>query len=267
MPRTRAVSQPLPPTPVSFLGRFIFYPETRLVGAPADFGLVYEDVRFAAADGVRLHGWWVPGPRSETILWLHGNAGNISHRLDNLRLLHDHVGASVLLFDYRGYGASAGTPSERGVYADGAGAYVHLQARADVKPDRIVYFGRSLGAAVAVDLAIRTSPRGLILETPFTSVRDMAAEILPSPLAALIPASFDNLAKIGSVRCPILFVHGDRDEVVPYAQGRRLFDAAPEPKSFLTLPGARHNDTYMAGGERYFRCLREFLDALTAPAG
>jgi hypothetical protein len=251
---------------MTLLGRFIFYPEVRLVGTPGDVALAYEDARFPATDGVRLHGWWVPGPRPETILWMHGNAGNISHRLENLRLLHDRVGASVILFDYRGYGASAGTPSERGLYADAAGALAYLRGRADVQADRIVYFGRSLGAAVAVELALRAPPRGLILETAFTSVRGMAAEMLPSPLAALVPPSFDSLTKIGAVRCPILFVHGDRDEVVPYAQGRRLFDAARAPKSFVTLPGAGHNDTYLVGGDHYFRRLGEFLDSLAAPA-
>jgi hypothetical protein len=251
---------------MTLLGRFIFYPETRLVGTPADVGLVYEEARFSTADGVLLHGWWVSGRRPETILWLHGNAGNISHRLDNLRLLHERVGASVLLFDYRGYGASAGTPSERGLYADAAGALAYLRGRTDVQADRIVYFGRSLGAAVAVELALHAPPPGLVLETAFTSVRGMAAEMLPSPLAALVPESFDNLARIGAVRCPILFVHGDRDEVVPYAQARRLFDAARAPKSLFTLPGAGHNDTYLVGGDRYFRRIEEFLDSLAAAA-
>ena len=250
---------------MSLLGRFIFYPETPHAGTPATVGLTYEDAWFPAADGARLHGWWVPGPRAETVLWFHGNAGNISHRLDNLRLLHDHVGASVLLFDYRGYGRSAGRPTERGLYEDASGALAHLRSRPGVAHSPIIYFGRSLGAAVATELAVRAHPSGLILETPFTSVQDMAAEILPAPLAALLPPSFDTLTRIARVRCPVLVIHGDCDEVVPYAQGRRVFDAAPEPKSLLTVAGAHHNDTYLVAGEPYFATLRRFIDEIEIP--
>lgn len=248
---------------MSMIDRFIFFPERELDGTPADVGLRYEDAWFPAADGVRLHGWWVPGRRAETILWFHGNAGNISHRLENLRLLHDAVGPSVLLMDYRGYGRSTGRPSESGLYADGRGALAYLRSRPEVDRERVVYLGQSLGSAVAVELATQRSPLGLILETPFTSAREMAARILPGPLAHIVPRRFDNLGRIGKVRCPMLFIHGDRDEVVPYAQGRRLFDAAPAAKTFFTVSGARHNDTFVVGGRGYFDRVREFLDSLT----
>jgi fermentation-respiration switch protein FrsA (DUF1100 family) len=247
---------------MNLIERFIYYPEARLEATPADVGIPYEVARFAAADGVRLHGWYVPGRRAETLVWFHGNAGNISHRVDNLRHLHNLVGVAVLIFDYRGYGESEGSPSEAGLYADARAALAYLRGRDDVDAGRLVYFGRSLGSAVAVDLAVDEPPHALILETPFTSVREMATRMLPAPLTAIVPSMFDNLAKVGSLRGPKLFIHGDSDELVPYEQGRRLYEAAPPPKAFFTIRGAGHNDTYIVGGERYFRQIEKFLNDL-----
>lgn len=247
---------------MNVIERLIYYPEAHLEASPGDLGMAFEVASFAADDGVALHGWYVPGRRTETLVWFHGNAGNISHRLDNLRHLHNLVGVNVLLFDYRGYGQSAGTPSEAGLYADARGALAYLRGRDDVDPARIVYFGRSLGSAVAIDLAVTAPPAGLILETPFLSVREMATRLLPGPLTAIVPSLFDNLAKISSITAPKLFIHGDRDDLVPYEQGRRLYDAAIAPKAFFTIRGAGHNDTYVVGGERYFRQIEKFLDGL-----
>jgi len=249
---------------MNLIERFIFFPESEIAATPGSLSLEYEDVWFSASDGVALHGWWVPGSRPETILWFHGNAGNISHRVDNLRLLHDHVGVNVFLFDYRQYGRSQGKASEEGLYADARGALAYLRSRGDLAQERIVYFGRSLGSAVAVDLAATNSPRGLILETPFASIRAMARRLLPGPLSAVVPAGFDNLAKIPGIHCPKLFIHGDSDEIVPYEQGRLLFEAASPPKSFFTIRGAGHNDTYIVAGSRYFARMRDFLDGLNA---
>jgi hypothetical protein len=242
------------------LERLIFYPEPALAGTPADLRLAYEDAAFRTRDGIRLHGWYVPGRRRETLLWLHGNAGNISHRLENLRMLHDAVGVGVLLFDYRGYGQSEGTPSEKGLYEDARAAFAYLRKREDVDMAYLVYFGRSLGSAVAINLALEDPPRRLILESPFASIRAMARAIFPAPLALLAPAGFDNLSKIGRVRSPLLVIHGDRDEVVPYEQGRQLFAAAPDPKAFYEIRNAGHNDTYLIGGAEYFDRIEKFLD-------
>jgi fermentation-respiration switch protein FrsA (DUF1100 family) len=247
---------------MNLVDRFIFFPDSALLATPAELALPYEDVHFTAPDGPRLHGWWVPGRRQETLLWLHGNAGNISHRLENLRLLHDHVGANVFIFDYRQYGQSEGTASESGLYADARGALSYVQGRSDVAADRVIYFGRSLGSAVAIDLAAEHEPRGLVLETPFVSVREMAKRMLPGPLSVVVPTSFDNFAKISGIACPKLFLHGDRDEIVPYEHGRRLFEAATPPKAFFTIRGATHNDTYIVGGARYFAQIADFLDKL-----
>jgi hypothetical protein len=244
--------------------RLIFHPSTAIEETPADVGLIYEEVSFAADDGTRLFGWFVPAPGPWTFLWLHGNAGNISHRVDNLRLVHDLVGAKVLIFDYRGYGRSAGTPTEEGTYRDAEAALAYLRARPDVDGRRIVYFGRSLGSAVAADLAVKAEPAGLILESPFLSIRAMARAVLPFvPLGPLLRTRYDCLEKVRRLTCPLLVIHGDEDRLVPYSQGRRLFEAAKQPKTFYTVRSAGHNDTYIVGGEAYFAAITRFLESLS----
>ena len=243
--------------------RYFFFPVREMEGTPSNWGLSYEDVSFPAADGVGLHGWYLPGPTETTVLWLHGNGGNISHRLENLMLVHRYLGAGIFIFDYRGYGRSQGRPSEVGTYQDSQGALDYLRSRPDVDADRIVYFGRSLGTAVAVWLATQHPPRGLILESPFSSVQDMARKVCPRlPLHRLVRNKYDTLSRIREVSCPVLIVHGEHDPLVPLEQGRKLFDAAEEPKRFHLIMGAAHNDTYQVGGEPYFRVLEEFLSSL-----
>lgn len=238
----------------------IYFPSRELSGSPAAVGLAYRDVRFQAEDGVRLHGWLVPGPRPLTLLWLHGNAGNISHRLDNIGEIHRRLGIGVFIFDYRGYGRSEGRPTEGGLYRD-AGAAREALIREAVSPSQIVYFGRSLGAAVAIELALTFPSAALILESPFLSVRAIANRTVPG-IGALFKTRFDSLEKIGRVRSRLLILHGDADEIVPHQHGRRLFGAAPEPKVFYTIPGAGHNDTYLVGGEGYWAAWATFLAPL-----
>ena len=240
---------------------FIYYPVRELTGTPASFGLAYRDVWFQADDGVRLHGWLIPGTRPTTLLWSHGNAGNISHRLDNIRDIHQRLGIGVFIFDYRGYGRSDGSPTEAGLYRDARAAREALVRDGGVPSERIVYFGRSLGAAVALELALAHPPRGLILESPFLSVQAMANRTLPGS-GYLFKSRFDSLARIGRLRAPLLILHGDADEVVPYEHGRRLWEAASEPKAFYTIARARHNDTYLVGGREYWEAWRKFLHAL-----
>ena len=241
----------------------LFFPEKALAGTPANWGLDFEDVYFTAADGVELHGWFVPGQGEVTWLWFHGNAGNISHRLENLSLLRDYLGVSVFLFDYRGYGRSEGHASEEGTYRDAAAALAYLESPQDVDPGKIVLFGRSLGCAVAVDLASRHQPYALILESPFTSISDMAKRAVPLfPVGALLRTKYDSLSKIDGISAPLLILHGDQDEVVPIESGLRLYQAANEPKEFYVIIGAGHNDTYIVGGEEYFAELRRFLAEL-----
>ena len=247
--------------------RFIFFPTREVSSTPAHWGLDFEEVYFQADDGVRLHGWFVPGEGKVTWLWTHGNGGNISHRLENIMLLHNQLGVNIFLFDYRGYGLSEGRPSEKGTYRDALGAVTYLASRQDIDPRRVLYFGRSLGAAVAVWLAAQHQPYGLILESPFASVKDMAKLAFPRlPLYLLIRNKYDSLARIGKLSCPLLILHGDRDEVIPLSQGRKLYDAAKEPKRFYVITGAAHNDTYIVGQEPYYRVLREFISSLEVEA-
>ncbi|MEE9325466.1 MAG: alpha/beta hydrolase [Dehalococcoidia bacterium] len=245
------------------INRYIFYPDKELISTPADYDLPFEDVYFPTADGLKLHGWFVPGERDVAWLWFHGNAGNISHRLDNLRLLHEKLQLNVFLFDYRGYGQSQGRPSEKGTYLDGEAALNHLHSRSNVDPKRVILFGRSLGGGVAVELASRERVYGLILESPFTSVPDMAKKVVPLlPLGPIIRTKYDSLSKIGRVEAPLLVIHGDMDEIVPMEQGMRLYEAARDPKELYIIPGAGHNDTYIAGGEKYFQALARFVEGL-----
>ena len=198
-----------------------------------------------------------------TWLWFHGNAGNIGDRVENLKLLHDEVGVNVFLFDYRGYGRSRGRPTEKGTYLDADAALAYLRSRSDVSQEHIIYYGRSLGAAVAVDLATRHPPYGLILESPFPSVRYMARQAYSFlPAWPLLRARYDSLAKMATVEAPVLVLHGDNDNLVPIEAGRKLFDAAREPKDFYTVQGAGHNDSYIVGGQLYFTALQAFEDRL-----
>jgi fermentation-respiration switch protein FrsA (DUF1100 family) len=236
----------------------IYYPSRRLEATPAVHRLPFENVRVTAEDGVRLHGWYVPGARAVTVLWCHGNAGNISHRLDNLRLLRERLGVGTLLFDYRGYGESEGAPSEAGTYRDARAFRAWLRTRGTAGP--VVYFGRSLGAAVAAQLAAEDPPAALVLETPFTSVQAMANGTLPG-IGYLFHTRYDTLRRVREIRAPLLLLHGDADEVVPYRHGQAVFEAAAEPKRFVRIPGARHNDTYLVGGPAYWAAWESFLAA------
>jgi fermentation-respiration switch protein FrsA (DUF1100 family) len=236
----------------------IFYPEKELLGKPGDLGLEFEDVTFRMADALNLHGWYVPGSRSETILWCHGNAGNISDRLDQIKLFHDRVGVNIFIFDYRGYGRSQGRPTEDGTYRDAHGALDYLRSRPDVEEDKIVVFGQSLGGAIAVDLACRNRLLGLILEATFTSLPDIF-EMSPKNFHI----KYDSYSKIKRVRVPLLMLHGDRDDVVPFESGYTLYKAANEPKKFCAIAGAMHSDNYIVGGDGYFAAVEEFITGLS----
>ena len=247
--------------------QFIFFPDRDVTQTPADVGIHYEDAWFTAADGARLHGWFVPaagGESADTLLWFHGNAGNIGDRADNLLLLSRRLSVNVFIFDYRGYGNSNGKPSERGLYADGEAALAYLRARGDVDMTRLTLFGRSLGCAVAVELATRHPVKAVILESPFTSI-DAMARRMRDGLTALIPTSwlvrskFDSLSKIGNIHSPIMLLHGDRDDIVPIEMAHELFVAANAPKRFYPIAGAGHNDTVSIGGDAYFDALKEFI--------
>lgn len=238
---------------------FIFYPDRSIETVPTNWGLNYEDVSFEAGDGTRLHGWFFPLPgKRPTILFCHGNAGNISHRLENVKLLLDY-GLQVFIYDYRGYGRSGGRPSEAGLYQDGLAAYDYLVEHKKILPNRIIPFGRSLGAAVAMEIATRRDVRSLIIESAFTSTKDMAKSMfLFQLLSPFLPSHYNNLRKIRAVTVPKLIIHGETDEIIPFSMGQRLYQAANVPKYFFPISGAGHNDTYFVGGKRYFQIFSDF---------
>lgn len=244
-----------------FEEQFIFFPSRYPQGDWNPAGLKFEDAQFTASDGTPLHGWYVPheNPRA-VVLFSHGNAGNLSDRAEMLRTLNGLAGVSVMIYDYRGYGKSGGRPTEQGLLRDGRAARAWLARRAGIAEPRIVLMGRSLGGGVAVDLAAADGARGLVLESTFTSIPEMAAVHYPwLPMRSLIRNRFDSLAKIGRYHGPLLASHGNSDRVVPYEMGKRLFAAANEPKTFFTVEGGDHNDPQPPG---YYRQLVEFLDAL-----
>ena len=241
---------------------FVFYPFASLDRYPDENRLTYRDVYFETRDGERLHGWFFPGPGDgPVLLFCHGNAGNISHRIENIELLLD-AGLGVFIFDYRGFANSTGKPSESGVYLDGLAAYDWLTTEGGVSPEKVVAFGRSLGAAVALETALAREVRAVILESPFTSTKEMAGTMFPFMLLSpLLPENFNNQGKIGSLTVPLLVIHGDGDRIVPFSMGERLYRLAPEPKRFHPIPGAGHNDTYLVGGSEYFDTLASFAAA------
>jgi len=253
---------------LAFERRLIYFPHRPLELHPRDLGLRAEELRLEAK-GATLHGWWLPSQGARwNVLVCNGNAGNISYRLERARLMQEQLGVSVLLFDYRGYGLSTGSPDEAGTYEDARAAYDALAAKGLTR-ERIVLFGESLGAAVAAQLALEREAAALVLESPFASIPEMARAVYPflPPVGPLIRTRYDTLAKLPRLRTPLLVLHGARDEIVPIAQGRRVFAAAPEPKRFFEIPGAGHNDTYAAGGAGYWSVWREFLSSLpTSPS-
>ena len=246
-----------------FMENLVFFPETTIEQTPLDLDLPFEDVWFTSGDSVRLHGWLIPASSPKhLLLFCHGNAGNISHRLDNVRLLHN-MGISVFIFDYRGYGRSQGHISEKGFYQDSEAAYAVARKWAGQNGAKLVVFGRSLGGIAATHLGATQKCDGLILESTFTNMGAMARAHYPLPFAeTLLKHRLNALDEIVQVRVPILFFHGDRDRIVPIKLGRKLFKAAPNPKEFVVLPGAGHNDTYVVGGQDYFKKIESFFARL-----
>ncbi len=244
----------------------VYYPIRDLEGNPSEVGLDFQDLQLATKDNIRLHGWFVPSSGAhQTLLILHGNAGNISHRLEWIRLLHG-LNCHVLIIDYRGYGKSEGSPYEDGLYLDARAAYEWWAQERGKSGEQLVLLGESLGGSVAVDLAAQINPAGLILQSTFTSAWDMAKTMFPlGLLQPLTGIRFDSLAKIGRIRSHILVIHGNRDEIVPFRLGRRLYDAAPSLKTFYEVPGAGHNDLVWAAGRDYSKHIGEFLASLSSP--
>jgi fermentation-respiration switch protein FrsA (DUF1100 family) len=240
-----------------------FHPNPVVHTSPAAYGLPYEEVWFGGPDGRTLHGWYIPQSESgdapgSLFMWFHGNAGNIAHRLPQLRLLYERVGGSHFLFDYQGFGKSRGKPTIPGILADGRDAVAVMQVRGWATGKRVVYFGESLGCAVLLNLAATRPPDCMILSAPFYSLRAMGQLVLP-PLAFLVDGDLNNARLIQELQVPLLVIHGTADETVPFKQGQDLFALALHPKTFYTVPGGGHTNLHEVGGEEYLQVLRDFM--------
>jgi len=239
--------------------RYVYYPELVLSADPSHIGLPFENISFETKDRLRLSGWFIPKENARgVLLFCHGNAGNIGHRLESIQDFHQ-LGLDIFVFDYRGYGESEGKPTEMGTYEDAEAAWRYLVEERQVNPDKIVVFGRSLGGAVASWLASRHTPGALILESTFTSLPDIAATLYPYlPVRLMLRFKYNTVEYLSEVNCPALIIHSRDDEIMPFIHGQRLFETAPEPKKFLELTGT-HNEGFIISGTRYEEGLNTFI--------
>ena len=255
-------------------GSLLFLPNLpgrALSATPLDIGLPYQDIAVETSDGITLHGWFVPAENAPlTVLIFHGNAGNISHRLDTINIWHQ-LGANTFIIDYRGYGQSTGSPSEQGSYRDARGAWKYLVEQRGIPAAQIVLFGRSLGGAVAAQLASEVAPAALVIESSFTSVPDIAADVYAwLPVKLLSRFSYNTRLRASQVSCPVLVVHSRQDDIIPFKHGQAIFAAAHEPKTMLVLHGG-HNEGFMLSAIQYKKGLADFLatigpdQAITTP--
>ena len=239
--------------------RLLYFPDPRLIASPAAVDLEFETVDITTEDDLRLSAWWIPAQQARgVLLFCHGNAGNISHRLESIRQFHQ-LGLSVLIFDYRGYGESQGKPSEQGTYRDVMAVWRYLTVKRRIPAESVVVFGRSLGAAVAAHLAARVAPGAVILESAFTSVPDMAARLYPwLPVRWLNRIEYPVARDIQTIQAPVLILHSPADEIIPYDMGRTLYGLAHEPKDFVELRGG-HNDGFLLTEPDYSMAIASFL--------
>lgn len=242
-----------------FQARLVFAPFGSYDRTPASMGLIYEDIVLKTPDGVTLRGWFVPAENARAVvLFCHGNAGNMSHRVETLELLH-RMNLITFMFDYRGYGESGGSPTEKGVYTDAETAWKWLTEERGVPIDNLIIMGRSLGGPIASWLAAKHPPKALILESTFTSIVDMGKKRYPwLPVALLSRFRFATIDYIRKISCPLLVIHSPVDDFVSYEFGQRLFEAANEPKTFLEITGP-HNNGFLQSGDIYFNGLDAFI--------
>lgn len=240
--------------------QMVYHPQKNITQTPSNVGLPFEDVTFSTEDKVNLHGWYIPADEAEaTVLYFHGNAGNISGRLQTIELLNS-LGLNVFIFDYRGYGKSEGHATEEGTYRDAQAAWDYLVSEKNVDTDHIVIMGRSLGGAVASWLAARNNPALTIIESTFTSAADLGAGLYPwLPVRWMMKFGYNTLDNIKQIQSPMFMAHSVDDGVVPYHHGQTLFDAAGEPKTFVELRGS-HGSGFWETGEKYRSALRQFLN-------
>ncbi len=242
---------------------YVYHPTKEWTATPEKIGLEYEDVTFSAADGTRLSGWYIPAKDSRgTLLFCHGNANNISYELSPMAMYHK-LGFTLFFFDYRGYGHSEGAPSQKGVQLDAQAALDFLLSEKEIRLDQIILLGRSFGGSVAIPLAAKHAFRALIVEASFTSLADIGAKMHPFfPVRQLLRDPYNSIAFLPAVKSPVLVVHSRDDQLIPYEQGRRLYEAVPEPKQFLEITGPHDNRNDPASQAMYRRGIADYLDWL-----
>ena len=241
--------------------RSLFYPSKKIEYTPAAIGLEFTDTYFKTKDGKTINGWLVPAKQAKyTILFFHGNGGNISHRLDKIKILNN-IGLNIFIIDYRGYGKSEGKPSEKGVYLDANAAYDYLAKIKGISPDSIIVYGESLGGAVAIELCTKISAKALITEEVFSSIRDMGKIMYPYLPSFFVSDRFNSLARIEKINIPKLFIHSRNDNLVPFALSEKLYKKAKEPKRLAIISGD-HNYAFLESEKEYTKALREFIQEL-----
>lgn len=246
-----------------FQPKFVYFPQATIDYTPDMAGLPYEDIHLLTKDNVDIHGWFIPVEEaSKTLLFFHGNGGNISHRLDSLKIFHE-MGLSVFIIDYRGYGLSEGSASEQGTYEDAEAAWNYLTKTRGIADKDIITFGRSMGGAVATWLARQHTPGLLMLESTFTSIADMGKHYYPYlPTQLLARIKYASIDRIDDIQCPVLIAHSQTDEIVPYELGLRLFEKVKSAKIFLELQGG-HNNGFIVSGHTYIEGIKHFINAHT----
>lgn len=245
----------------------VFFPIKELRGAPGSWGMEYEDVTIESMDKTaKLHGWFIPAKgATKTLLFFHGNAGNISHRGESIRIFHE-TGLNVYIIDYRGYGASSGEPSEQGVYDDARSAWQYLTGERGLADSDIIIFGRSLGGVIATQLASEVKPAGLIVESVFSSAKDVARKLMPViSRLVFIRYQFDAEQTIKNVRVPLLVLHSPADDIIPFKLGKKVYDAGNEPKTFFEMKGD-HNGGFLESQPEYQQALEKFVASLGRPS-
>ena len=236
----------------------LYYPLRKIEATPEYLGLGFEDITLITKDGVSISGWFIPAVSSRAVIILcHGNGGNISHRLEKIKILNG-LDLDILIFDYRGYGTSEGSPSEEGLYFDAEAVYDYLVKEKKIPYQKIIGYGESLGGAVVVDLASGRKMGGVIIEDSFTSAREMGKKVFPFIPTFIYKSRFDSLSKLKNIRIPKLIFHSVDDEIIPFEHGRRLFESAPEPKEFIWLNGG-HNDAFLVSADLYRSGIDSFV--------
>lgn len=244
--------------------KYLFYPKKEITRYPSSYNIPFEDVYIKTRDGLLINGWFIPHDNAKyTLLFFHGNGGNIGYRLEKLQILNS-IGINIFIIDYRAYGKSQGSPSEKGFYSDATAAFRYLTDERKIPAEKIILYGESLGAAVAIDLASRAKVRALITEGAFSDEGDMARNIYPAMPTFILHNRFDSLGKIKKVEAPKLFIHSVDDEIVPFQLGYKLYGAAEKPKKFIIIRGS-HNRAFLNSKEKYFSSINSFLATLTTP--